>query len=225
MKWLKFTILVIILSFLFTEKIICEEVYIYGYVSYYAEEFAGRKTSSGAIFDPNKYTAASRTLPFGTILEVMNTRTGKSVLVMVNDRGPFKEGRILDLSRKAAEEIDMIREGVGFCKIKIVQLGDGTFSEEKYNKMIGLQKSSEVTYEFAIQVGAFTNKQRALDIQKKLEQDGFQNVYITQKLIDNVIFNRVRIGDFSSQEEAIKIKEILKSKGYDTYMVSTYVEK
>lgn len=90
-----------------------------GDASYYASFFKGRMTSNGERYDPNKMTAANRTLPFGTRLRVTRLDTGKSVVVRVNDRGPFgKRRRILDLSRAAAEQLDMI--GVGHAEVEAV---------------------------------------------------------------------------------------------------------
>lgn len=204
-----------------------QEEYFYGNISYYGEEFAGRKTASGATFDPNKYTCASRTLPFGTILEVMNPKNGKHVVVMVNDRGPFVEGRILDISKKSAQELDMIRDGVIFARVRIVKLGDGKFSEDEYNKMIGEYYSFDTkkAYEFAVQVGAFTNRTLAQNLLDRLRKDGFNNSYITEKVVGNVIFNRVRVGDYSDKDTALKVRDTLKQKGYETYFVSTFVER
>lgn len=206
---------------------VAQEEFFYGTVSYYGEEFAGRKTASGAIFDPTKYTCASKSLPFGTILEVMNTKNGKSVVVMVNDRGPFVEGRILDLSKRSAQEIGMIKDGLTFARVRIVKLGEGIFSEEEYNKMIGEYYSFDKknAYEFAVQVGAFTNKRLAQNLLEKLKKEGFDNSYITEKVIGNVLFNRVRVGDYGDKDTALKVREILKQKGYETYFVSSYVEK
>jgi rare lipoprotein A len=78
---------------------------------------AGRKTSSGERFNPRALTAASKTLPIGSVISVTNPRTGKSVKVRINDRGPFVPGRSLDLSRRAAEKIGIIHEGVAAVKI------------------------------------------------------------------------------------------------------------
>lgn len=95
--------------------------YIYGKASYYADKFDGRATASGEIFDQNEYTAAHRTLDFGTIVEVTNIKNGRTVRVVINDRGPFIQGRILDLSRAAAEKLDMIRDGVVEIKYRILE--------------------------------------------------------------------------------------------------------
>jgi rare lipoprotein A len=88
-----------------------------GMASYYGAELAGNRTASGERFNPNALTAAHRTLPLGTRLRVTNKANGKSVIVRVNDRGPFAKGRILDLSRAAAERISMVRSGTARISI------------------------------------------------------------------------------------------------------------
>ncbi len=93
-----------------------------GLASYYGSEFQGRRTANGEVYDENKLTAAHRTLPFGTRVRVTNLTNGKSVVVRINDRGPFRGGRIIDLSRRAAREIDSIREGV--VRVRVVRLPD-----------------------------------------------------------------------------------------------------
>lgn len=90
-----------------------------GKASYYGSKFHGRLTASGEVFDQNEMTCAHRTLPFGTMLKVKNLTNGKEVIVEVNDRGPFCEGRIVDLSRAAAEKIGMINKGV--VKVEVVE--------------------------------------------------------------------------------------------------------
>lgn len=82
-----------------------------GIASFYAEEFAGKPTASGEPFDPSALTCAHRTYPFGTKLKVTSAKTGKSTVVRVNDRGPHVDGRIVDLSRAAAEEIGLTGTG------------------------------------------------------------------------------------------------------------------
>jgi rare lipoprotein A len=82
-----------------------------GTASYYGAELAGNKTASGERFNPNALTAAHRTLPMGTKLRVTNKANGKSVIVRINDRGPFAKNRIIDVSRAAAQQISMVRSG------------------------------------------------------------------------------------------------------------------
>jgi rare lipoprotein A len=90
-----------------------------GMASYYADEFDGRQTSNGEKFDQSELTAAHKTLPFGTKVLVTNLENGRSVVVRINDRGPFAEGRIIDLSRSAAEKIGITESGVARVKITI----------------------------------------------------------------------------------------------------------
>jgi rare lipoprotein A len=97
-----------------------EQVLIYGKASFYGSEFNGRKTANGEIYDENVLTAAHRTLPFGTFLSVTNTRNNRSVIVRINDRGPFHPQRILDVSKLAAEELDMITHGVAEIEAEIL---------------------------------------------------------------------------------------------------------
>ena len=92
-----------------------------GQGSYYADKFAGRPTASGAPYRPGKLTAAHNTLPFGTKIRVTNTRTGRSVKVVVNDRGPHVKGRIVDVSKKAARKIGLTQAGVAPVQLKVVR--------------------------------------------------------------------------------------------------------
>ncbi|MEJ2668678.1 MAG: septal ring lytic transglycosylase RlpA family protein [Deinococcales bacterium] len=96
-----------------------------GLASWYGPNFAGRLTSDGEIFDPSKLTAAHRTLPFGTLVKVTNLVNGRSVVVRINDRGPYKANRIIDLSRAAAEAIDMVRMGVAKVRLEPLSLPNG----------------------------------------------------------------------------------------------------
>jgi rare lipoprotein A (peptidoglycan hydrolase) len=95
---------------------------IYGNASYYGDDFHGKKTANGEIFDMYAMTAAHKTLPFGTICSVTNIKNKKQVIVRINDRGPFIEGRILDLSKGAAIALDAIQSGVIEVKIEILKI-------------------------------------------------------------------------------------------------------
>ncbi|MCX7881965.1 MAG: septal ring lytic transglycosylase RlpA family protein [Brevinematales bacterium] len=100
--------------------------YLYGVASWYGEEFAGKKTANGEIYDPNLYTGAHRTLPFGTIIEVENLENGKKVQLTINDRGPFVDNRILDVSKKAAEDLGFVQKGTAYVKVTVIRLGNET---------------------------------------------------------------------------------------------------
>jgi rare lipoprotein A len=95
-----------------------------GVASYYADEFNGRKTASGEPYDMNDLTAAHRTLPFGTKVKVTNLDTGRSVVVRINDRGPFKDDRVIDLSLGAAKQLGLIDLGTGRVILQILEFGN-----------------------------------------------------------------------------------------------------
>ncbi|WP_448584188.1 septal ring lytic transglycosylase RlpA family protein [Thermocrinis sp.] len=92
-----------------------------GYASWYGDKFHKRKASSGEVFDKYKYTAASRHFDMHSYVLVRNLENGKEVVVRINDRGPYKRGRIIDLSRSAAEKLEMLKKGV--VKVQILPLG------------------------------------------------------------------------------------------------------
>jgi len=91
-----------------------------GIASYYADQFHGRKTSNGEIFNMNDATAAHRTMPFGCKVRVTNIFNGRSTVVRINDRGPFRKGRIIDLSKSAAEKIGVVENGIAPVKLEII---------------------------------------------------------------------------------------------------------
>lgn len=103
-----------------------------GGCSYYGDEFNGRHTSSGERFDNKKFTAAHRTLPFGTILKVTNLQKNKVTFVRINDRGPFVNSRIIDVSKAAAKELELIK--YGHCRVKVEFVGNSDSTD--YTRMV-----------------------------------------------------------------------------------------
>ena len=99
--------------------------HLHGVASWYGQEFAGRTTANGEIFDPLLFTAAHRTLPFGTVVDVKNSKTGQVVRVRINDRGPFVGNRMIDLSYAAAQQISLIDPGSGEVDVTVVTVGRG----------------------------------------------------------------------------------------------------
>lgn len=91
-----------------------------GKASYYAQSLSGNTTSNGEKFDPNSYTAAHRTLPFGTKVLVTNVSNGKAIVVRINDRGPYAKSRAIDLSPAAAKKLDFFKKGVADVELKVV---------------------------------------------------------------------------------------------------------
>ena len=94
-----------------------------GLASWYGPRFHGRRAASGEVFNQHQYTAAHRRLPFGTQVKVTNLGNGKSVLVRINDRGPYVKGRIVDLSRAAANDLGMTEDGTVRVKLEVVKEG------------------------------------------------------------------------------------------------------
>jgi len=94
-----------------------------GIASWYGPGYHGRHTASGEVFDQEALTAAHKKLPFGTVVRVKNLRNGRTVQVRINDRGPFKRRRIIDLSKAAARRLDMIEDGIVPCRIKVIRRG------------------------------------------------------------------------------------------------------
>ncbi len=94
-----------------------------GIASYYADEFHGRQTANGETYDMHSLTAAHRTLPFNTTVRVTHLQTGETVIVRINDRGPFKDDRVIDLSLEAARKIGLITKGTGPVRLEVLELG------------------------------------------------------------------------------------------------------
>ena len=92
-----------------------------GSASYYAAKFHGRRTASGETFDNTDMTAAHRTLPFGSLVRVTNPASGRSVVVRINDRGPFSAGRMIDVSRAAADELGMVARGHATVELALIE--------------------------------------------------------------------------------------------------------
>lgn len=125
-----------------------------GRASWYGGKFIGRPTANGEIFDTNKLTAAHKTLPFNTIVEVTNLENGKKIEVRINDRGPFIKGRIIDLSKRAAGKIDMLKTGTAEVSLKIVDMPNPPQVMD-------------------IQVAAYSNILYASAMKKRLKEAGF----------------------------------------------------
>lgn len=112
--------------------------------SWYGPGFAGRLTANGEVFDPSQMTAAHKELPFNTLVRVHNLENGHSAVVRINDRGPFKPGRIIDLSRAGAEAIGMIGSGVARVQLEILTLPDGMFRVGASRELRGFEVMSRL---------------------------------------------------------------------------------
>lgn len=172
-----------------------------GLASWYGPDFHGKATSSAEIYNMYDMTAAHCTLPFGTTVMVINLNNGKSVVVRINDRGPFIKGRIIDLSYAAAHMLDMVGEGVVPVKIEVLK----TLEPEE----------REAT--FSLQVGAFIDKRNATNLKKKLQRR-YREVYISKFVTSNQTYYRVRIRA-QSLESAQRIGKELLRDGYPVLLI------
>ena len=105
-----------------------------GVSSFYAEDFHGKLTANGEVYDMYGVTAAHKTLPLGTVCRVTNLANGKSLILRINDRGPYIKGRILDCSYGAAKKLDFINQGTTKVKIEVIEWGDGAYMQHREKK-------------------------------------------------------------------------------------------
>ncbi len=167
-----------------------------GVASWYGKDFHGRRTANGERYDMNDLTAAHRTLPFGTLLEVRNVRTGRSVVVRVNDRGPFSKSRVLDLSYGAAREIGLVRAGTGPVEMYLASRGGAP-------------------PRFTVQVGAFSDEERAVVLKGELVQ-----LYPETSIYSDGNWNRVRVGMFNDRDQAESLRRELAVLGLPSIVVT-----
>ena len=182
-----------------------------GLASWYGEKFHGRKTASGEIYNMHAMSAAHKTLPLGTYVRVRNLNNGKSIDVRVNDRGPFVQGRIIDLSYTAAKRLDII--GPGTAPVVVTALG----VPAKNSHSQGTKRAYKpVNYEkgpFFIQVGAFLEKDNAKRLYAKLDRT-YRNAHISTYFDGRQTFYRVRVGRCYSLSKAAEYEQIMIDHGY-----------
>lgn len=172
-----------------------------GLASWYGPGFDGRRTANGEIYDMHALTAAHKTLPFGTVVEVTNRDNGKSTRVRINDRGPFVKGRIIDLSKRGAKKIDMIGTGTARVEIRVVSVSSPA---PRY----AAATSGDVRY--IVQAGAFRDPDLARELKRDLEKD-FYGVEIRS----DGLWHRVQLGTFDKRKKAEKLAAELSREGYD----------
>ena len=176
-----------------------------GLASWYGgkDGFEGKPTASGEIYDSSLLTAAHRELPLGTVVDVTNLDNGKSVRVRINDRGPFVAGRVIDLSRAAAREIDLIGPGVGSVRLSVVVAGPD-------------QDLVSTSGRWAVQVGSFADRLRAERHAEKVRGTG-RTVFLEPYRG----LSRVKVGPFDSRLEADRELAALEDDGSEGIVVPT----
>lgn len=165
-----------------------------GVASWYGPDFHGRLTANGEVYDMHGLTAAHKSLPFDTVVEVENLDNGRTVHVRINDRGPFVRGRVIDLSYTAAEKIDMI--GPGTARVRLRVIGAVELPEGRYT----------------VQVAAFSDPASARALADRLR--GYPEVRVRSK--GGV--HRVLVGTFEKRKKALKLAKKLARAGHQTYV-------
>ncbi len=179
-----------------------------GVASWYGHPYHGRKAANGETYDMDRLTAAHRTLPFGAVVEVENRDNGRKVEVRITDRGPFIDGRVIDLSRAAAQAIEMI--GPGTARVRLRLLGYGPPRE--------VTGESAEAAGFSVQAGAFASRDNAEALKEKLQRK-FSPVRILEREGSRTPW-RVIVGKKRTEEEAsVLVQELKESFGLEAFML------
>lgn len=168
-----------------------------GLASWYGPGFDGKRAANGEVYDMNQLTAAHRTLPFDTVVQVRNRDNGRRVEVRITDRGPFVKGRIIDLSYEAAKQLDMLGPGVVPVEIRIIAGGPVN------------GKSSQLW----VQAGAFRNADEADAFYRQLRRE-----YPDVKLSSDGTWHRIRLGPFEKRKDAERAQRQLQRQGIDAFL-------
>jgi rare lipoprotein A len=186
----------------------------YAVASWYGPDFHGRPTASGEIYDMNAFTCAHREYPFGTKLKITYLSNDKTTNCLVNDRGPFIDGRDIDLSYAAAKDLGMIPAGTGAVRIKYMG------RDNRYRREVRDIANTDLV---TIQVGSFKEFANATRLKMALDLK-YDKIYIAEADIKGVRYYRVRVGTFQVRGEALHLAEALADEGYDT-LITNYEEK
>lgn len=172
-----------------------------GIASWYGPKFHGRRTANGEIYNQNEFTAAHRTLPFNTLVRVENLSNGKSVVVRINDRGPYIGDRIIDLSRKAAHQIDMV--DIGTTEVSLIILDpDVEFTREQF-----------LVERFTLQLGSFSKAEHA-----DLIASDLPGSRVAEVKVDDRVYYRVYYGLFATRREAEDVMQFITNRGHTGFV-------
>ncbi len=182
-----------------------------GIASWYGHPYHGRLTANGEKYNMWEMTAAHKTLPFGTVVRVVNKDNGREARVRINDRGPFVKGRIIDLSRKAAQELGV--EGPGTARVALYLLSSDQERQAR-SERVRSQRTSLLGGYWTIQVGSYSQRSRA-DAMAKRMREYSRDVAVRR---EEGLF-KVRVGKFELKVEAGKLAEYLTENNIDIWIV------
>lgn len=198
-----------------------------GKASFYADKFDGSPTASGEKYRKNKLTGAHKTLPFGTKVRVTNVANNESVEVTINDRGPWVEGRIIDVSRAAAEKLGFVNKGVADVKLEVLDPGDGKQSDPaKTIDNVVVEEKEFYEFEvnryepkgFGVQIGTYQELVNLIRLSDNLKKSYKKDVTVQVKVINGIKYYGLILGRFSSREKAEQFRDELKQKFPDAFI-------
>lgn len=169
-----------------------------GIASWYGPKFHGRRTASGEVFDMHQLSAAHRTLPLGSWVQVTNLDNGRSIPVRINDRGPFVDDRIIDLSYASARVLDMVEDGLAPVHIILLRTPP--------SRLVGSPRA------YTLQVGSFADERNARALKARVDAVTAGG-YISTVAAEGQTFYRVRVGSYSSREAATQAATRVASHG------------
>ena len=199
-----------------------------GKASFYADKFEGRTTASGEKYRHNKLTAAHKTLPFGTKVKVTNLANNQSVEVTINDRGPYVDGRIVDLSKAAAEQLGFINLGLTEVKLEVMDAGDGkgktqtipidqvSIDEKEFYDLAVARLNPKG---FGVQIGTYQELVNLMRLSENLKNSYKKKVAVQVKVLNGVKYYSLILGQFSNRTKASGFLSELKKKFPDAFIV------
>ena len=199
-----------------------------GKASFYADKFEGRSTASGEKYKHSKLTAAHKTLPFGTKVRVTNVANKKTVDVVVNDRGPYVDGRVIDLSKSAAEKLDFINQGLADVSLEVIDAGDGKGDGQvKLISNVAVDEKEFYDFEierlkptgFGIQIGTYQELVNLMRLADNLKASYQKKVSVQVKVVNGIKYYALILGQFSTRAKADSFKEKVKKKFPDAFIV------
>jgi rare lipoprotein A len=199
-----------------------------GKASFYADKFEGIETASGEKYRHNKLTGAHKTLPFGTKVRVTNLANEKTVEVTINDRGPYVEGRIIDLSKSAAEELGFLNNGLADVKLEVIDPGDGKAKEMgRTIDQVTVEEKEFYEFEitrlkpkgFGVQIGTYQELVNLMRLADNLKNSYKKEVTVQVKVINGVKYYGLILGHFPSRPKAEQFREEVKKKFPDVFIV------
>lgn len=181
-----------------------------GVASWYGPNFHGKLTSNGEVYDMHAMTAAHKTLPISTVVRVTNLDNGKTAIVRINDRGPFVDTRIIDLSNRAAKQIDMVAKGTAHVRLEVLGFdyrGKKQYKVRKHIRKKPRKKEKNFNGHYSLQIASFTNIKGAIKTQEKYDgYDGYESV-ILDSIGSRGSSYKVLLRGFKNRNEVIAYKE------------------